>query len=162
MVHKGLFSPASKSQSANTNNEANGRAYAFSPEHALAQYAATGTMHQTTTRPRTSSSVHDLAVERSPEFVAKTAVYCRERGFMKDMPALLVAYLADKDVGLMKSVFPRIVDNGKMLRNFVQIVRLGVTGRKSFGSAPKRPAQAWFESRSPDASSGSQSGASLR
>ena len=50
----------------------------------------------------------------------------------------------------MKLVFPRVIDNGKMLRNFVQIVRSGVIGRKSFGSAPKRAAQAWFASRTPE------------
>jgi 60 kDa SS-A/Ro ribonucleoprotein len=69
---------------------------------------------------------------------------------MKDVPALLVAYLAKNDVGLMKAVFPRVVDNGKMLRNFVQIVRSGAVGRKSFGTAPKRAAQAWFSSRTPE------------
>src|SRR5215472_1170828 len=69
---------------------------------------------------------------------------------MKDIPALLVAYLAKRDVGLMKAVFPRVIDNGKMLRNFVQIVRSGVVGRKSLGSAPKHAAQAWFAGRTPE------------
>jgi 60 kDa SS-A/Ro ribonucleoprotein len=44
MVFKRLFSNAGKAPAANTNNEAGGRAYAFSPEHALAQYAVTGTV----------------------------------------------------------------------------------------------------------------------
>ncbi|MGH7440793.1 MAG: RNA-binding protein [Polyangiaceae bacterium] len=151
MVLKRLFGTG-KANPANTNNEAGGRAYTFSPEHALAQYAVTGTMHNTfyATADEQLGTILSLVEKVSPEFVAKTAVYCRERGFMKDVPALLVAYLAKKDVGLMKAVFPRIVDNGKMLRNFVQIVRSGVTGRKSFGTAPKRAAQAWFASRSPE------------
>jgi 60 kDa SS-A/Ro ribonucleoprotein len=50
----------------------------------------------------------------------------------------------------MKAAFPRVIDNGKMLRNFVQIVRSGAIGRKSFGTAPKRAAQAWFKSRTPE------------
>ena len=50
----------------------------------------------------------------------------------------------------MKAVFPRVIDNGKMLRNFVQIVRSGVVGRRSLGTAPKRAAQAWFSSRTPE------------
>jgi 60 kDa SS-A/Ro ribonucleoprotein len=151
MVLKRLFGTG-KALPANTQNEAGGRAYAFSPEHALAQYAVTGTLHNTfyATADEQLGSILALAERVSPEFVAKTAVYCRERGFMKDVPALLVAYLAKKDVGLMKAVFPRVVDNGKMLRNFVQIVRSGVTGRRSFGTAPKRAAQAWFASRSPE------------
>jgi 60 kDa SS-A/Ro ribonucleoprotein len=40
-----------------------------------------------------------------------------------------------------------VIDDGKMLRNFVQIVRSGAAGRKSLGTAPKRLVQRWFESR---------------
>jgi 60 kDa SS-A/Ro ribonucleoprotein len=151
MVLKRLFG-AGKAPAANTQNEARGRAYAFSPEHALAQYAVTGTMHNTfyATAEEQLDKILALAAKVSPAFVAKTAVYTRERGFMKDVPALLVAYLAKTDVGLMKAVFPRVIDNGKMLRNFVQIVRSGAIGRKSLGTAPKRAAQAWFASRTPE------------
>ena len=92
----------------------------------------------------------DLASKVDAEFVAKAAVYCREKGLMKDMPAFLTAYLAAKDIRLLASLFPQVIDNGKMLRNFVQIVRSGVVGRKSFGSAPKRLARAWFANRTPD------------
>jgi hypothetical protein len=106
MVLKRLFG-SGKAPVANTVNEASGRAYAFSPEHALAQYAVTGTMHNTfyATADEQLDKILALVDKVSPEFVAKTAVYCRERGFMKDVPALLVAYLAKKDVGLMKAVF---------------------------------------------------------
>ena len=151
MVLKRLFA-SGKAPVANTNNEAGGRAYAFSPEHALAQYAATGTMHNTfyASAEQQLDAVLALVAKVPPEMVAKTAVYCRERGFMKDVPALLVAWLARSDVRLMKAVFPRVIDNGKMLRNFVQIVRSGVVGRKSLGTAPKRAAQAWFSSRTPE------------
>ena len=152
MVLKRLFGTG-RAKPSNIHNESGGRAYALSPEHALAQYAVTGTMHNTfyASAEEQLDTILSLVEKVSPEFVAKTAVYCRERGFMKDAPALLVAYLAKKDVGLMKTVFPRVVDNGKMLRNFVQIVRSGAIGHKSFGSAPKRAAQAWFASRSPAA-----------
>ena len=152
MAHKALFTSASKSKPANTMNEANGRAYAFSAEHALAQYAATGTFNQTYYAHEVEQlqKVLELASKVDPVFVAKTAVYCREKGLMKDMPAFLTAFLAAKDVRLLASVFPRVIDTGKMLRNFVQIVRSGVVGRKSFGSAPKRLARAWFASRAPE------------
>ena len=40
---------------------------------------------------------------------------------MKDMPALLAAILAVRDLELLAQVFPRVIDSGKMLRNFVQI-----------------------------------------
>lgn len=152
MSNKHLFASAGKAPRPDTLDEAGGSAYAFSPEHALAQYAITGTFHGTfyATDAEQLARVAALASAVSPELVAKTAVYCRENGRMKDMPAFLVAHLAVRDVGLMLRVFSRVIDDGKMLRNFVQIVRSGVTGRKSFGSAPKRALRAWFASRTPD------------
>jgi len=80
-----------------------------------------------------------------PEFVAKTAVYCREQSLMKDMPALLCASLSTRDTELMQATFVRVIDNGKMLRNLVQILRSGAVGRKSLGTAPKRLVQSWFD-----------------
>ncbi len=152
MAHKNLFAPASKAPPADTINEASARAYAFSPKHALAQYAATGTFNRTfyANEQEQLDKVFLFASAVELEFVAKTAIYSREKGFMKDMPAFLTAFLAAKDTALLASVFPRVIDNGKMLRNFVQIIRSGAVGRKSFGSAPKRLARAWFSSRSPE------------
>ena len=69
---------------------------------------------------------------------------------MKDMPALLLACLTvPNGKGEMRSdlvapVFHEVIDNGKMLRNFVQIMRSGVVGRKSLGTAPKRLVQNWL------------------
>jgi 60 kDa SS-A/Ro ribonucleoprotein len=133
----------------NARNEENAPAYALTPKQALAQYAATGCLTQTfyAGAQEQLSLVLELCEKVEPEFVAKTAVYARERGLMKDMPALLLAVLAAKDVRLLALVFPRVVDNGKMLRNFVQILRSGVAGRKSLGSAPKRLVREWLEAR---------------
>lgn len=153
MSNKHLFAPAGHAPRPDTPNEAGGSAHAFSPEHALAQYAITGTFHGTfyATDEEQLARVAALASAVAPELVAKTAVYCRESGRMKDMPAFLVAHLAARDVATMLRVFSRVIDDGKMLRNFVQIVRSGVTGRKSFGSAPKRALRTWFASRTPEA-----------
>ena len=52
--------------------------------------------------------------------------------------------MAVRDVELLAQVFPRVVDNGKMLRNFVQVLRSGVLGRKSLGSRPKKLVQNWL------------------
>jgi 60 kDa SS-A/Ro ribonucleoprotein len=134
-------------------NEAGGPAYVLSAPATLARYAVTGTFHRTyyaDAEPQLET-VAALAQVCHPEFVAKVALYAREQGTMKDMPAFLVAHLATRDVALMSRVFPRIINDGRMLRNFVQIVRSGVTGRKSFGSAPKRAVREWFSDRSPDA-----------
>ena len=141
---KGLFTPP-----ANTVNEAGGTAYKFSPKHALAQYAATGCFSNTFYADASEQldKVLELTKELDAEFIAKVAIYSREKGFMKDMPALLVAVLSTKDKELLEKVFPRVIDNGKMLRNFVQIMRSGVVGRKSLGSLPKRLVREWFENR---------------
>ena len=132
-----------------TINEAGGTAYKLIPKHALAQYAATGCFSQTfyADAGEQLEKVLALTKDLDAEFVAKTAIYAREKGFMKDMPALLVAVLSTKDKAIFEKVFPRVIDNGKMLRNFVQIMRSGAVGRKSLGSLPKRLVREWFESR---------------
>lgn len=121
-------------------------AYAFSPRHQLAQLAATGCLNNTfyATADEQLDHVLALARELEPAFVAKTAIHARQAGHMKDMPALLLALLASRDVQLLEAVFGRVADSGKVLRNFVQIVRSGVTGRKSLGSSPKKLVQRWL------------------
>src|SRR5437016_10605 len=73
-------------------------AYAFEPRHALAQYAATGCLNGTFYADARAQLQTILALcdQVSPEFIARTAVYCRERGYMKDTPALLCAVLSSK------------------------------------------------------------------
>ena len=127
-------------------NQGNAPAYALSPRHQLAQLAATGCLNQTfyASAQDQLDTVRALALAVDADFVAKTAVFARESGYMKDMPALLAAALAVRDVALLNQVFGRVVDNGKMLRNFVQIVRSGALGRKSLGSRPKKLVQQWL------------------
>lgn len=141
---RGLFTPKT-----DTINEAGGTAYKLAPKHALAQYAATGCFSNTFYAGASEQldKVLELTRELDAEFIAKTAVYAREKGFMKDMSALLIAVLSTKDKALFEKTFPRVIENGKMLRNFVQIMRSGAVGRKSLGSLPKRLVRDWFETR---------------
>lgn len=143
-------------------NEAGGRAYMFNARHALAQYVCTGTFNQTfyASADEQVAKVLELAKQVDPSFLAKLAVYARERGRMKDMPALLCAVLAasksatnpayDLHLEFLSKIFPRVIDNARMLRNFVQIIRSGVTGRKSLGTRPKKLIQKWFADRTDD------------
>lgn len=130
----------------NATNHQGSAAYALSPRHQLAQLAATGCLNRTfyADAQNQLDQVLALANQVEPAFVAKTAVYARSAGHMKDMPALLAASLALRDVGLLDDMFSRVVDNGKMLRNFVQIVRSGAVGRKSLGTRPKKLVQHWL------------------
>lgn len=130
-------------------NKAGGSAFSMADEAALAQYACTGTFNDTfySTAETQLKETLALAQKVSPEFLAKTAVYAREKGFMKDMPAFLLAVLSTRDVDLFKKTFPKVIDNGKMLRNFVQVMRSGAVGRKSLGSAPKKAIRNWLQAR---------------
>jgi 60 kDa SS-A/Ro ribonucleoprotein len=128
-------------------NDAGGSAYELAPKAALARLAATGCLTPTyyATAESQLDRVLDLAKQVDIDFLAQTALYARHKGYMKDMPALLCAVLATRDLDRLVEIFPQVIDNGKMLRNFVQILRSGVTGRKSLGSAPKRLVREWLE-----------------
>lgn len=138
---KGRLLPA-----ASAKNLAGAPAYAYDDAHALAQVAMTGTFGQTFYQDPTQELVRtlELAQKVDPTFLAKAAIYTRQSGHMKDMPAFLLAVLAGCDPVLFQRAFGRVVDNGKMLRTFVQIMRSGQTGRKSLGSAPKRMVANWL------------------
>lgn len=205
MANKALFSSTRGKRLPKTDviNEAGGTAFEFGPEHSLAQLAVTGCLNSTyyVSAEAQLDKILELCKRVSPEFIAKTAIYARQRGYMKDVPALLIAQLAsgigdkfaaaDAAYKVHKSVagkyngsktrraldgkyeetyqayteiegeafkhraafeqaFNRVIRNPKMLRNFVQIMRSGITGRKSLGSLPRNLIRKWFESRTDD------------
>ncbi len=152
MANKTLFQSIAGKMLPRTNavNEAGGVAYRMEAKQALAQYAATGCLNATfyASAELQLSKVLELCDKVEPEFVARVALYARRKGFMKDLPALLAAVLSVKSPGLLAEIFDRVIDNPKMLRNFVQIMRSGAVGRKSLGSLPKRLVLQWLEARS--------------
>lgn len=145
-ISRGVAAPAT-----DTVNEAGGAAYTLSNTGALAQYVCTGTLNKTfyATAETQLEKVVELCEGVDPVFIAQCAVYAREKGHMKDMPALLLAILSIKDTALFAATFPRVITNGKMLRNFAQVIRSGAVGRKSFGSRAKRSIQQWLQSKTP-------------
>lgn len=155
MANKSLFQTTAGAitPNANTRNEAGGLAYSLESRHALAQFAATGCLNSTfyATAENQLAQVLKLCETVPTDFIARTALHCRQKGFMKDVPALLCAVLAARDAERLELIFDRVIDDAKMLRNFVQIVRSGVTGRKSLGSLPKRLVRRWLETRSDEA-----------
>lgn len=152
MANKSLFASAFSRflPRAETVNQAGGPAYAYGPEAKLAQLAATGTLADGfySSAETQLADVVLAAKDVDPEWVAKCAVYSRKSGAMKDMPALLAAYLTIVDPDLSVRVFKRVIDNGRMLRTFVQIMRSGQVGRASLGSRPKRLVREWLEQAS--------------
>jgi 60 kDa SS-A/Ro ribonucleoprotein len=148
MANKNLFaSYAGKLlRRPNATNAAGAPAYKLDARHQLAQLAMTGTLSSTfyANGHRQLADVMELVAKADAAFVAKTAIYARQKGHMKDMPALLLAAISAADPVSFARAFPRVVDNGRMLRTFVQIMRSGTVGRKSLGSRPKRMVEAWL------------------
>lgn len=135
MANKKIFASAAAVQ-----NHAGGKAFVKSDEQALVQYVMTGTFNDTfyVTGESQLTEVLARANQVPDEFLAKLAIYGREKGLMKDMPALLCALLVARGSAHSEAVFKRVIDNARMLRNFVQMLRSGVVGRKSLGSRAKR------------------------
>ncbi|MBL7238874.1 RNA-binding protein [Komagataeibacter rhaeticus] len=138
---RGRFAPQ-----ADTRNAAGAAAYDLTATHKLAQLAMTGTFGSGYYRDAQAqaSTLIELARTVAPEFLARAAIHIREKGHMKDTPALLLAVLSGRDPVLFARTFPRVVTSGRMLRTFVQIMRSGQTGRKSLGSRPKAMVQDWL------------------
>jgi 60 kDa SS-A/Ro ribonucleoprotein len=151
-MNNALFKSAPNVPVATAVNEAGGIAYDLGPRYALAVYAATGTFNQTfyASAEDQLAKTKELAEKVDPEFLAKVAVYSRTQRNMKDMPAYLLAVLSVRDVNLFKRIFNTVIDNGDMLRRFVQIVRSDTAGRKSLGTEPKKMIQEWLNARPTD------------
>lgn len=160
MANKNLFGSSISSTkpvpAADTVNNAGGKAYKFDKRHALAQIAATncfnGTFYASAEDNLKLAKEAALALVDDPEFIAKVAVYSRDKSYMKDMPAFLTVVLSELDKVLFRKVFRKVVDNGKMLRNVIQMARSGaVTGKKANMSAGtwRHAIQGWFDSRGP-------------
>lgn len=151
MANQNLFASlfGKLTRAATTRNEAGGKAYVRSQEQALAQFAVTGCLNGTfyASAEDQLTAILALAQETDPRFLAQLALYSREKAAMKDTAALLCAVLTVRGPGLLHEIWDRVIDNARMLRTFVQILRSGVVGRKSLGSLPKRLVLRWLESR---------------
>ncbi len=150
MANKTLFGTGRGARAADALNQAGGAAYQLEDARALAQLAVTGTLSDTFYMNAETHLEDVLKIARrvDPQIMAKTAIWARREGHMKDMPALLTAVLSVRAPELFPSVFTQVIDNGRMLRTFVQIMRSGAIGRKSLGSMPKRMVQAWLNTAS--------------
>ncbi len=152
MANKSLFaSLKSRFVRADARNEAGGAAYQFTPKHALAQLAATGCFNGTyyaeaEEQLATLKTLIDQMDDNA--FLAKLAVYARQKAFMKDMPVAILLALSKRDARLFRQVFDRVVDNGRTLRTLVQFVRSGQFGRKSLSYALQRAVQRWLNAAS--------------
>jgi 60 kDa SS-A/Ro ribonucleoprotein len=152
MANKTLFSSLkSLLPRADARNEAGGGAYQLAPKHALAQLAATGCFNGAfySTAATQLDELRKLIDQVDDNvFLAKLAVYARERALMKDMPAALLVVLSKRDPQLLHQVFARVVDNGRVLRTLFQMIRSGQFGRTSLSSSLQRAFQRWLNEAS--------------
>jgi 60 kDa SS-A/Ro ribonucleoprotein len=137
----------------NTRNRAGGVAYSRDKESELAQYVVTGCLNGTyyASAKEQLDTVLGLAHKCSSDFLARCAAYGHKTARMKDTPALLLAVLLTREdvesKDLLRKTFNVVCTNAKMVRNFVQVVRSGVTGRKNLGSTGQRLIQKWLRNR---------------
>ena len=163
MVNKSLFaSMLGRLPKANAVNEAGGRAYKLEPKQALAQVAATGTFGNafySTAETQLDEVLKLINEVEDNQYLAKLALYAREKAFMKDMPAALLVALSVRDTELMHRVFDRVVDNGRVLRTVFQMIRSGRfksntaknkagSGRVGLSSSVQRAFQRWLNTAS--------------
>lgn len=146
-------------------NEAGGEAFSREPAKALCQLVLTGTDRQTFYALKDDfaneaekekalqtqvEQLWSMCEKVDPTTIGKIAIFGREKGFMKDTPAILLAYLSSKHEKnkvtnhqkVLRGVFHRVIDNGKMLRNFAKFVLMK---RKSLGALPKKLIASWFD-----------------
>jgi 60 kDa SS-A/Ro ribonucleoprotein len=152
MANKSLFAGfKSLLRRADARNEAGGVAFRLPAKHALAQLAATGCFNGTYYAEADDQLAQLLALAAEVDdnaFLAKLAVYARERALMKDMPAALLLILSKRDTQLFRRAFARVVDNGRVLRTMFQMLRSGQFGRKSLSYSLQRAFQRWLNTAS--------------
>lgn len=152
MANKNVFaSLKSLLPRADARNEAGGLAYRLPPRQALAQLAATGCFNGVYYSDAEEQLAVLLALVEQVDdnaFLAKLALYSRERAFLKDMPAALLVLLSKRDPELFGRIFARLVDNGRVLRTVFQMIRSGRLGRKSLSYALQRAFQRWLNGAS--------------
>ena len=158
MANKSLFaSITNRLPRAKAVNEAGGRAYKLEPKHALAQVAATGSFGNafySTAETQLDEVLKLIDEVDDNQYLAKLALYAREKAFMKDMPAALLVALSVRDTELMHRVFDRVVDNGRVMRTVFQMIRSGQFknkaghGRVGLSSSVQRAFQRWLNTAS--------------
>lgn len=131
-------------------NAAGGHAYKNEVHASIVQMAVTGTFRDGFYECANTqlNSLLDLLSKADARFVAQVAIYSRRQAHMKDMPAFLLAWLSRNDGGAFESAFKHVIDDGKMLKVFTQIIRSGVIGKSSFGSQAKRLMAHWIREAS--------------
>ena len=148
MANKKLFQPKSQVlPEADVTNEAGGAAYSLDAQVALAQMACTSFLADQYYNDADDqlNQILKLCDQVPAEWVAKVAVYARRESYMKDMPSLLLAWLSIRWPVLADQIWRRVADNGRMIRNVVQIIRSGrIDGRHALPHVVRKNVAGWL------------------
>lgn len=132
-------------------NDQGGKGYLPNEEQSLAKLICTGFIADKfyTTATEQMDTLEILAKKVSPQFLAACAIYSRHKGFLKDMPVVLMGLLRQRSLPLFKATFPKVVTDGRILRGLVGAIRSGKFGSKNLNHSGRELVKAWFNSRSP-------------
>lgn len=146
-----------RERKADTRNKAGGKAYSIPAKVALAKYVVTGHLGETyyANAEVAVEELLDLMHQCDNEWIAKVAVYGRRDALIKDAPALMTGYLAVHAPELFERVAPRVLNNGRMVRNLVQVLRSGILDRtgdpvKNLPRCARRYIAGWLCERTPE------------
>ncbi len=144
-MNKALFADShagskAKVKETDTENRAGGKAYKLDVRTAAAVFAMTASFpnkqatHQLSGEEQLQMYL-ELLNQCEPDFVAKLAVYSRQKGKMKDAPLLAVMKLLRDDDPrarhVAEIVFNQVVDTPVQYRNAVAVATSGVLGKKN-------------------------------
>jgi 60 kDa SS-A/Ro ribonucleoprotein len=95
-----------------------------------------------------SLKLHREMLAADPEFMAKTAVYAREKGYTRLQPAIALAFLSTaEDKSFFHAAFSRVILTPNNLFDFVTIAS-SIRSGKGFGRTLKRAIGNWYNSLS--------------
>lgn len=93
---------------------------------------------------RNAKSLFEKALQECPEFATKAAIYGNNVNSLKLVPTIWLVYLSTlEDKTLFKKAFSRIIQNPKMLHDFVEISRKGGI-RQGLGRGVKKVVNDWL------------------
>lgn len=119
-------------------NSSGGKVVELNAEEKLVKLALTSVFNDGLSTGNDQIREFNVAAEHvTSKFLAQCIIYAYQTGHMRDTTAYMLALLSKRDTKLFRQVFAYITPDGRMLRNFVGVIRSGLTGRKSLGSACK-------------------------
>jgi 60 kDa SS-A/Ro ribonucleoprotein len=138
--------PAGEYRGADTVNREGFPAWSKSDHELVRQFLYTNTLENTFYAARAElvpEGLGLLARFDDSEYLAETIVAARNEGFMRTAPLMGLVFLSKKDVGLFREVFPRVVQTGEDMAQFLDLCRR----IRGLGRAVKSTIHMWLREK---------------